>query len=735
MKKCLILSLLFFSALSLAVAAEIKGKVVGLDGKPIAGAVVLEPACGAKSESDYQGKFTLSIPEAKSVRLVVFHPDYFEEEVRLSARQLSAEVTVTLVPLIRQRQEVLVTATRFPEPSAQVPAAGTVMLRETLAEKMPANITDALNNLPGVVSLGSGGFSLVPSIRGMSRRRVLLMIDSARLVSDRRTGPSASFLSPEDIDRVEVLRSPNSVFYGSDAIGGVINMFTNGPDVQKGIRGRLHGRYGTNQEEKGLGLSLQACTGRLGFLLSAQGVDAENYSSPKAEVLQSQYTQKSLQGKLVYRSEKRDIEMSFLGARGTNIGKPNRTSASKPTWYPKENQNLAQLLWNERRIGGNGDLTVHFYINPNFLETRTDTKEAAGYVSKVSLSKTESTEMGWQISFRKEIVQSFRVTAGSDFFGRSGVQANNQDTSYNSLGAVTKIFKETPYISGRRNDFGFFLSGDYYGLPNLDLTGGVRLDVLRQKANPGGKSEVQENNTSALTRFLAGSWRISEDLTVFANAGRAYRAPELSERFYSGITGRGYIISKPDLKPETSFNLDAGVKFIRKRVFIGLYGFSYKIENMIDRVKVVGTASTYAYQNVDKGVIKGVETEFEVFPVNALSIFGNAAVLKGKIDTNDAPLNDIPSARLYVGARSWLGRFVFEVNGTFMAKKDNPGPAEIAIPTAEWLNFKATYNLGNNIRFYAVFNNALNKTYYGRPDPEAMEEPGRNFVFGFSCGF
>jgi outer membrane receptor protein involved in Fe transport len=735
MKKCLILSLLFFSALSLAVAAEIKGKVVGLDGKPIAGALVLEPASGAKSESDDQGKFTLSVPEAKSVRLVIVHPDYFEEEVRLSARQLSAEVTVTLVPLIRQRQEVLVTATRFPEPSAQVPAAGTVMLGETLVEKMPANITDALNNLPGVVSLGSGGFSLVPSIRGMSRRRVLLMIDSARLVSDRRTGPSASFLSPEDIDRIEVLRSPNSVFYGSDALGGVINMFTTGPEVQKGIRGRFHGRYGTNQEEKGLGLSLQAGTGRLGFLLSAQGVDAENYSSPKAEVLQSQYTQKSLQGKLVYRSEKRDIEMSFLGARGTNIGKPNRTSASKPTWYPKENQNLAQLLWNERGIGGNGDLTVHFYINPNFLETRTDTKEAAGYVSKVSLSKTESTEMGWQISFRKEIVQSFRVTAGSDFFGRSGVQANNQDTSYNSLGMVTKIFKETPYNSGRRNDFGFFLSGDYYGLPNLDLTGGVRLDVLRQKANPGGKSEDQENNTSALTGFLAGSWRISEDLTVFVNAGRAYRAPELSERFYSGITGRGYIISKPDLKPETSFNLDAGVKFIRKRVFVGLYGFSYKIENMIDRVKVVGTASTYAYQNVDKGVIKGVETEFEVFPVNALSIFGNAAVLKGKSDTNDAPLNDIPSARLYVGARSWLGRFVFEVNGTFIAKKDNPGPAEIAIPAAECLNFKATYNLGNNIRFYAVFNNALNKTYYGRPDPEAMEEPGRNFVFGFSCGF
>ena len=735
MRKCFILGLSFFAVLSFVSAADIKGKVVGSDGKPIEGAVVLEPASRVKAETDSGGRFALNVSEAKSLRLVVVHPDYLEEEVRLSGQLLSREVVVTMAPLIRQREEVVVTATRFPEPSTQIPSASTVMLGETIAGKMAANITETLNNLPGVVSLGSGGFSLVPSIRGMSRRRVLLMIDSARLVSDRRTGPSASFLSPEDISRVEVLRSPGSVFYGSDAIGGLINMFTTGSEVREGIQGRIHSRYGTVSREKGLGLSLQAGKGNVGFFLSAQGADAGNYSSPKTEVLQSQYTQKSLLAKVVYRTEKRTIELSFLGARGTDIGKPNRTSATKPTWYPKETQNLLRLRWNERGVAGDGDLSVHFYLNPNFIDTRTDTKEAAGYVSKVSLSKARSTDMGWQIAFRKELWSGFHATAGSDFFGRSGVEANNQDTSYKSSGEVIKIFKETPYNSGRREDFGFFLSGDFSGLPNLDLTGGVRFDVLRQKANPGGKSDVQKSDSSALTGFLAGSYKIGEGLTIFANGGRAYRSPELSERFYSGITGRGYIISKPDLKPETSFNLDAGVKFIRKRVFLGFYGFSYKIDNMIDRVKVAGSDSTYAYQNVDKGVIRGLEAEFEVFPVNAVSLFGNAALLKGRSETNDAPLNDIPSARLYLGARTWLGRFVLEASGTIMAKKDTPGPAEVVIPAAEWLNLKATYNLGDNVRFYAVLNNALNKTYYGRPDPEAMEEPGRGFIFGFSYGF
>lgn len=71
-----------------------------------------------------------------------------------------------------------------------------------------------------MASLGSGGFSIVPSIRGLARRRILLLVDGARLSSDRRTGPNASFLNPEDLARIEILRSPSSVYYGSDAIGG-----------------------------------------------------------------------------------------------------------------------------------------------------------------------------------------------------------------------------------------------------------------------------------------------------------------------------------------------------------------------------------------------------------------------------------------------------------------------------------------------------------------------------------
>jgi len=241
MRTAALLILLSLTLPALGHGLEVKGKVVSAEGRPITGAVVLHRATGVKAHTDEAGFFSLSLPAVDRLLLEVIHPDYMEEEAEFPARALARPVTITLVPFIKQREEVVVTAMRYPEPSAAVPAAGTVVSSETLKHRMPSNVAEAVKELPGVANLGSGGFSLVPSIRGLARRRVLLLIDNARLSSDRRTGPGASFLSPEDIDRIEVLRSPSSVFYGSDAIGGVVHMLQ-GQRGKARSDGRVHFR-------------------------------------------------------------------------------------------------------------------------------------------------------------------------------------------------------------------------------------------------------------------------------------------------------------------------------------------------------------------------------------------------------------------------------------------------------------------------------------------------------------
>lgn len=732
MRKTVFACLLSCSLLAAAgSAAEIRGKVVGALDNPVAAAVVLHRASGAKTETDAEGRFALDVPALGRFILEVVHPDYYDREFEIGARELAKPVVLVLVALITQNEEVVVTAMRYPEPSIQVPAASTVVSGETLSEEMVPNINEGLQNIPGVGALGSAGFSLVPSVRGLARRRVLYLVDGARLESDRRTGPNASFVSPDDIERIEVLRSASSVLYGSDAIGGVIHILTRAPSFERGLRGRLQAGYGTVNGEKRVGLGLEGATGRWAFSLSFHRDDAGLYRAPGGtKILQSQFTQGSLLAKAALRTDKREIDIGFLAARGTDIGKPSPTASTKPTWYPRENQNLVQVHWKEKNVGKDGEILFHAFANPNFLETLTDTYD--GFLTKESYAKTDSAEFGAQASYSKKISPSFRLEGGLDYFGRAGAHAYNKYTSFDEFGAVTDIQEEYPYLSASRGDFGAFLSADFAGIRRLDILGGVRYDLLRMKAQPSSEVPPVLTNDSQPTGFVAVSYKLAKELTAFVNVSRAYRLASINERFYTGISGRGFIIGQPGLQPESSFNLDGGLRLPGKRYFFGLYAFRYLIDDMIERFRLDPT--TYTYGNIERGLLRGFEFEAEAFVLSGWKVFGNFAVIRGKSLATGDPLNDVAPFRVFTGTRYWKGRFSAELNATFSAAKSDPGPAEIAVASSELVNLKAGY-VWRGLDFFVMLANVFNATYIARADPDAMFEPGRNLRVGFAYAF
>lgn len=732
MRKSALIIFIFFLSVAQSLAVEIKGEVLNIEGNPVAEAVVLHPQSGNKSLTDEKGLFNLTVPDQEKIRLEIIHPDYWEQKIVLTQKDFHKKVIVRLIPYIAQRQEIVVTALRYPESSARVPAAETVVSKETIEEELAPNITEGLSNVPGVSSIGAGGFSLVPNIRGLARRRVLIMIDNTRVTSDRRTGPNASFVDPRDIERIEVLRSPSSVFYGSDAIGGVIHIITKKPPMDERLRGKINVKYGAINQEKSLGFSLSANKKKNGFYFSFQGNDAENYSSPAGEILQSQFSQGSLFGKISHVTEKREIHLSLLGTRGYDIGKANNDSDINPTWYPKENQNLIQFHWLEKKVGRGGELDFQAYLNPNFLETIKEKKED-NRTTKKSYSKIQSLNFGAHLSFRQKIRDNLRLTGGTDFYGRFSVKANNKYTYFTLTGDIEEASEEWPFTEGDRKDLGLFISADYTGVKNLDLVGGLRWDFIQMKALPGDVPPSQKSHKNAWTGFLGASYKLSEEIVAFANISRAYRVPSLSELFYTGITGRGSIIAQPDLKPETSFNLDGGIKFIFKRFFAGFYAFYYEIDDLIERFLV--EEKLYTYGNIDKGRISGYELEMEYYPVPGWKIFGNFFSLKGKSLRTETSLNDIPPARLFLGTKVWVNHFSAEINSVFQWRKKEAGPAEIEIPGFGIANIKAGYRIGSSIQLYFTLSNFLNKEYMARPDPDGVFEPGRNFILGLSYSF
>lgn len=738
MRRNLFLGLLMGGLFAGAVfAAEISGRVVGAAGDPVAGAVVLHRSSGAKAETDAQGRFVLDVADAARCVLEVIHPEYLEREFEIAARDLRKPLTLVLSPLIPEAKEVVVTAMRYPEPAIQVPAASTVVPGTALAEEMAPNVNDGLQDVPGVGALGTAGFSLVPSVRGLARRRVLYLVDGARLESDRRTGPNASFVSPDDIDRVEVLRSASSVFYGSDAIGGVIQIMTRRPGFAPGIHGRLTAGYGSVNGENRVGLGLEGSTGTWAFSLSFHRDDAGLYRIPGGtKVLQSQFTQGGLLLKAAHRTDAREIDLSLLAARGTDIGKPSTTASSKPTWYPRENQNLIQIHWREKNVGRDGELFFHVFANPNFLETLTDTYDIV--LTKESYAKTDSTEYGAQASYSKKVAPTLRLEGGADYFGRAGAHAYNAYTSYDAFGGVTGVVEEFPYRTASRGDLGLFLSADYSGVRRLDILGGARYDWLRMRAEPyadgAGAPEVEPVVTQDRqpTGFLAVSFKLAGELRAFVNISRAYRLASINEKYYSGISGRGFIVGQPGLKPESSFNLDAGLRLPGRRYFLGVYAFRILIEDMIERFRL--DPATYTYGNIERGLMRGLEFEAEAFVRPGWKVFGNLAVIRGRSLATGDPLNDVPPFRVFAGTRYWSGRFSAELNATFSAAKSDPGPAEIAVASSELVNLKAGY-LWRGVDLFVTLANAFNATYISRADPDAMIEPGRNLRIGFSYAF
>lgn len=144
--------------------------------------------------------------------------------------------------------EMLISANRQVEARNDSSAANTVFTREDIDRLQPSSLTDLLQRVPGVQVAQSGGRGNLPNIfiRGTSSAQSLVLVDGQRISSSSSGDSNLQFISVEQIERVEVLRGSRSVIYGSDAIGGVIQIFTR-RGADSGLHGRMRVAAGSNQ--------------------------------------------------------------------------------------------------------------------------------------------------------------------------------------------------------------------------------------------------------------------------------------------------------------------------------------------------------------------------------------------------------------------------------------------------------------------------------------------------------
>ncbi len=703
---------------------EVHGTVRDIYNRPLAGVLVRTSSGERSLLSDEKGEFVFDVAAGETFLELYFEsPQHYLEKRTVVLKEITPDLKVYLIPLNLLREDVTVTALNESQKTIAIPFAQNVVSKSGIMESQPETIVQALQNSPGVHFIGKGGIAVTPSIRGLARRRILLLAAGARITSDRSAGAAAQFYPPELVQQIEVVRSAASVLYGSDAIGGVIQIIPrNAQNAEPGFAALNISGHSADQKLNG-GFALNQKFGSYSVFSAMQISQADDYSAAGARVFNSGY--RYYTGNLFagYETEKRSFSLSFLKSAGRDIGKPERANdPAISSFYPRENINLLNITYCENYPKASSSLNFSFFLNPNDYEL--DKIKQAN--KQVDISKNNALDFGVRTTLKKSLSSNLSYQFGVDYYGRTNVDMENETWKNGFLSN-----RSFPVENGRRNDLGMYAMLDYSGLAAFDLLAGARLGAFFRNAVSDGV--LLKKSSWAPAFFLGITRKIKDTFTMFFNAGTAYRQPSLSEAFYTGITGRSSIVGNPDLKPEKSLNLDAGLKIHCKNIFLGTYFFQYSVRNMIEKFQLSDTS--YTYENIEQGLIRGLELEFQFYPLKKLELFGNAFYYNGRSTISEKPVNDIPSAKLFLGAKFWLGRFWSEVNWLASAAVKHPGPAETAIPAFSVTTVKAGCYCSNRLFVFFKIANLFDRVYFANADPDIPPAKGLDFSLGLNLNF
>ena len=679
-------------------SAAVEGRVVSGRGKAVEHARV-EAVGGEVVFTGPGGGFRFAAAEPP-VELVVSHP-------RFAIRTVTVEEAgpVEIVLKVKQEyfEEIAVSANRGEENFSPVSIAADV-LRPEEATAPPGRLTELVAELPGVAENGQGGIFQTFSIRGVSRLRVLTLVSGMRIVSERRAGVSASFVDPLLVGSVDVLRGPSSTYYGSGALGGVVQLFPrsfDGPVVEVG--------YGSQGGE-----SFQlAGWGDERWSVGVAHREADNAETPGGDTLYSGFNQLSAAVSRSWEADGRRFRLEAIASRGDDIAKANTDFPRRITTYPREEHLLLRFA-----VRGNGRWSLDAWVHPNSLET-----EVLEPGVERDLLANDAFDLGFNYQRQRALGASTQLRYGLDYFGRRGVEALERAWDLTS-GTAVPVLSQRTLDDGAEDETGLYGAFER-NIGRAVLLAGGRLSWQRQgNAGAGDRDDLAGTAFAGLVAPLGAGFELA------VNAGTGLRFPSLSERFFSGVTGRGFVTGNPALEPERSLNLDLGLRWYGERLFVAGYLFRNEIDDYIERIETAPDELTF--RNLIAGTIQGVEAQGVLQLDHRTTLSFGGHLLDGE-DDDGGSLADIPADRLYLALRHRRDRWSWQGRWEERADRRDPGSGEKPIPGASLLSAGVRYRVGDGLELRLNGRNLLDEEYFNSADDKVPLAPGRSL--GLSLGW
>ncbi len=594
-------------------------------------------------------------------------------KLKLLFGSIAASLThpaVAADPMLLENEPVVITATRLATPIKTTLPHTTLIDQEDIRKSGARDLSTLLRQEAGLEITQSGGLGQPSSLftRGTNSSHTLVLIDGIPVNSATAGGAALDQIMLDQVDRVEIARGNLSSLYGSQAIGGVIQIFTQAIKAEPG--GSVSAGLGSYRTARGaLGYQYATETTQLGVSVSA--LNSDGYSAINADDVRALpfpsrdsdrdgYRNRSVSAHARYRyAQDQSFGISAFHSdaktKFDDLFESNNSSKPKLTVGSLSFENRIAAAWQSHvRLGASIDDSKFF--NADVFTSR---------------FKTTNNKLEWQNDV--QVFDGHKLVLGLDSL--------QQRVAYDDgFGAIDKSRRSTAGFLGYVATF----AGGH------SLQGNLRHD---RYSDVGGRT----------TGLLGGGYALTDRFTLTAIASTAFRAPTFVDLYYPAPFGN------PDLKPERAQSAEFGIQYT------GGYGFG-KVVYFRNRVKdLIGPASgTFFPVNINRAQSDGVELSYD-------ALFGNTTLRASATAQN--PVDENSGERLLRRAKRFGSINVayqfdkWNLGGEIVAsgpKQDirvDDFSTKVRVPGYAVVNLKTTYNVAKQTRVVGRLDNLLNKKY------------------------
>jgi outer membrane receptor protein involved in Fe transport len=722
--------------MALAVAAsaaphpQLEARVVDKgSGRPLAGAEITILGHPGERFTDADGRFTWQpAPTPPFEVLVILPGGRFMKPVIVERLSTDGPLELQVEGLVNE--SVTVAAGAAPSIEA-TPASGTTLLTGgEIAARAPANVAQALENVPGISTV-SEGQAAVPVVRGFAGGRTLILIDGARVTSERRVGPSATFLDPFSLDSIEVSRGPGSVAYGSDAFGGVISARTRRVAPGSPLAFRALGTFGAGIPEVRGAFEVSRGLARGGLLLQVHARNFEDYRSPDGDAFNSGSRDQGFLTRFEHVLGPGTLSIGWQSDFGRDIERPRNNSRTVRFYYPSEDSHRLTTGYELHKYKGFERLSFTGFFGTSALVTDQDRFPTSTRPRDIQRADVTAKDFHVRV-LAERTVGTAHVEFGTDVNGRFDLHALDQTVAFELSGALVDTITYVSVDAAHRTDAGFFGSVQVPIASRVLFAAGVRGDRVATE-NDGGFFGDRSTAQGAVSGYVSATLGSYHGFSFSAQAARGFRDPTLSDRYFRGPSGRGFITGNPDLEAEKSLQFDTAARFTHERYRAAVYFFHYRITDLIERFEEA--TDFFFFRNRGRALVRGVEVEAQADLGRGATLEVGGQVTRGEGD-DDSSLDAIPQESISLQLRKQLGpRGFIQARGAAFARDTRPGPTERVIPGYAVVDLGGGWSFRKGLDLRVLARNVLDQPYLVSPDTRTVLAPGASVVATVSAKF